>query len=172
MYMKSWDRCRWRSENWYCRGYINHVRYASDTILLAESINYVKWLLMNIKEKSEKMRLQLNIKKTKIIIHRRINADDKVTKMQGTFKLQWLPSHTHHFNNQSNTSCYHLSAAVTNFQGYCGQCCQLVYWCHKVGQQEKEVGRYMREDSRTGTEVSRSSRTKEAREKGWEEKTA
>ena len=46
---------------------INNLRYADDTILLAESEEEVKSLLMKVKEESEKVGLKLNIQKTKIM---------------------------------------------------------------------------------------------------------
>ena len=46
---------------------INHLRYADDTILMAESKKELKILLMKVKEKSEKVGLKLNIQKTKIM---------------------------------------------------------------------------------------------------------
>ena len=46
---------------------INNFRYADDTILMAESEEEVKCLLMNVKEESEKVGLKLNIQKTKIL---------------------------------------------------------------------------------------------------------
>ena len=45
---------------------INNLRYADDTTLMAESEEELKSLLMNVKEKSEKADLKLNIQKTKI----------------------------------------------------------------------------------------------------------
>ena len=45
---------------------INNLRYADDTILIAES-EELKSLLMKVKEKSEKVNLKLNIQKTKIM---------------------------------------------------------------------------------------------------------
>ena len=45
---------------------INNLRYADDTILMAES-EELKSLLMKVKEKSEKAGLKLNIQKTKIM---------------------------------------------------------------------------------------------------------
>ena len=42
---------------------INHVRYADDTNLKAESKENLKSLLMKVKEKSEKAGLKLSIKK-------------------------------------------------------------------------------------------------------------
>ena len=46
---------------------INSLRYADDTTLMAESEEEIKNLLMKVKEESEKVRLKLNIQKTKIM---------------------------------------------------------------------------------------------------------
>ena len=46
---------------------INNIRYADDTILMAESEEELKSLLMKVKEESEKAGLKLNIQKTKIM---------------------------------------------------------------------------------------------------------
>ena len=47
---------------------INNLRYADDTtLLMAESEEELKSLLMKVKEESEKIGLKLNIQKTKII---------------------------------------------------------------------------------------------------------
>ena len=46
---------------------INNLRYADDTTLTAESEEELKSLLMKVKEESEKVGLELNIKKTKIM---------------------------------------------------------------------------------------------------------
>ena len=45
---------------------INHLRYADDTSLMAESEEELKSLLMKVKEESEKVGLKLNIQKMKI----------------------------------------------------------------------------------------------------------
>ena len=45
----------------------NNLRYANDTILMAESKEELKSLLMRLKEESEKAGLKLNIQKTKIM---------------------------------------------------------------------------------------------------------
>ena len=45
----------------------NNLRYADDTILMAESEEELKSLLMKVKEESEKVGLQLNIQKNKIM---------------------------------------------------------------------------------------------------------
>ena len=46
---------------------INSLRYADDTILMAESEEELKSLLMKVKEESEIVDLKLNIQKTKIM---------------------------------------------------------------------------------------------------------
>ena len=46
---------------------INNLRYADDTILMAESEEELNSLLMKVKEESEKVGLKLNIQKTKIM---------------------------------------------------------------------------------------------------------
>ena len=46
---------------------INHLRYADDSTLMAESEGELKSLLMKVKEESEKIGLKLNIPKTKIM---------------------------------------------------------------------------------------------------------
>ena len=46
---------------------INQLRYADDTILMTESEQELKSLLMRVKEESEKVGLKLNIQKTKIM---------------------------------------------------------------------------------------------------------
>ena len=45
---------------------ISNIRYADDTILMAES-EELKSLLMKVKEESEKIGLKFNIQKTKIM---------------------------------------------------------------------------------------------------------
>ena len=46
---------------------INNLRYADDTTLMAESEEELKSLLMKVEEESEKVGLQLNIQKMKIM---------------------------------------------------------------------------------------------------------
>ena len=55
---------------------INNIRYADDTILMAESEEELKSLLMKVKEESEKVGLKLNIQKTKIM------ASGPITSLQ------------------------------------------------------------------------------------------
>ena len=54
-------------------GYINNLRYADDTTLVAESEEVLKSLLMKEKEENEKAGLKLNIQKMKIM------ASDPIT---------------------------------------------------------------------------------------------
>ena len=46
---------------------ISHLRYADDTILMAEREEELKSLLMKVKEESEKAGFKLNTQKTKIM---------------------------------------------------------------------------------------------------------
>ena len=46
---------------------INKLRYADDTILMSQSEEELKSLLMKVKKESEKVGLKLNIQKTKIM---------------------------------------------------------------------------------------------------------
>ena len=46
---------------------INNLRYADDTILMAESKEELRSLMIKVKEESEKAGLKLNIQKTKIM---------------------------------------------------------------------------------------------------------
>ena len=49
---------------------INNLRYADDTTLMAESEEELKSLLMKVREESEKVGLELNIQKMKIMGNR------------------------------------------------------------------------------------------------------
>ena len=69
---------------------INHLRYADDTTLLAESEEELKSLLMKVKEESEKVGLKLNIQKTKIlhpgpIISWQINGEPPISDVRLAF---------------------------------------------------------------------------------------
>ena len=46
---------------------INNLRYADDTMFMAESEEELKSLLMKVQEESEKVYLKLNIQKMKIV---------------------------------------------------------------------------------------------------------
>ena len=53
---------------------INNLRHADDTTLMAESEEELKSLLMKVKEQSEKVGLNLNIQKTKIMAYGSITS--------------------------------------------------------------------------------------------------
>ena len=55
---------------------INNLRYADDTVLMVESKEELKSLLMKVKEESEKVGLKLSIQKAKIM------ASDPLTSWQ------------------------------------------------------------------------------------------
>ena len=65
---------------------VKNPRYADDTILMAESEEELKSLLMKVKEENEKVGLTLNIQKTKIM------ASGPITSWQinGKQWKQWL----------------------------------------------------------------------------------
>ena len=68
---------------------INNLTYGDDTILMAESEEELKRLLMKVKEKSEKVGLKLNIQKTKILASGPITSweiDGKTVKTVKTVK--------------------------------------------------------------------------------------
>ena len=66
--------------NKIARGNINNLRYADDTILMAESEEELKNILMKVKEESEKVGLKLNIQKTKIMACSPITSWQKMGK--------------------------------------------------------------------------------------------
>ena len=53
---------------------INNLRYTDDTTLMIESKEELKSLLIKVKEESEKVGLNLNIQKTKIMAPGSINS--------------------------------------------------------------------------------------------------
>ena len=66
----SWETLDWKKHKLESKlpgEIINHLRYADDTSLMAESEEELKSLLMKVKEESEKVGFKLNIQKTKII---------------------------------------------------------------------------------------------------------
>ena len=75
---------------------INNLRYTDDTILIAESEEELKSLLMKIKDKSEKVGLKLNIQKTKIMASRPITSweiDGETVETVSDFILGGLQNH-------------------------------------------------------------------------------
>ena len=74
---------------------INNLRYADDTMLMAES-EEVKSLLIKVKEESEKGDLKFNIQKTKIIASGPITSwqiDGKKWKQLRAFTFLGLQNH-------------------------------------------------------------------------------
>ena len=56
----SWNQHCWEKQN--------NLRYADDTILMAENEEELKSFLMRVKEESEKAGLKLNSQKTKVMV--------------------------------------------------------------------------------------------------------
>ena len=74
---------------------INNLKYADYTTLTAEN-EELKSLLMKVKEKSEKVGLNLNIQKTKIIASGPITSwqiDGETVETVSDFIFFWLPNH-------------------------------------------------------------------------------
>ena len=70
MQSTSYEKCwAWWITSWNqdCEEKYQHLRYADDTTLIAESEEELKSLLMKVKDESEKACLKLNIQKTKIL---------------------------------------------------------------------------------------------------------
>ena len=75
------------------RRYLNNLRYADDTTLMAESEEELESLLMKVKEESEKVGLKLNIQKTKIMASGPITSwqiDEDTMKTVADF-IFWAP---------------------------------------------------------------------------------
>ena len=76
---------------------INNLRCADDTILKAESEEELKIQLMNVKEENEKVGLNLNIQKTKIIASGPITSwqidGETVETVSDFFFFFWLQNH-------------------------------------------------------------------------------
>ena len=87
----------WMKHNWNqdCGRNINNLRYADDTILMAESKEELKSLLMKVKEETEKSGLKLNIQKTKIMASGPITSwkiDGETVETVADF-ISWLQTH-------------------------------------------------------------------------------
>ena len=79
-----------------CRESINNLRSADDTILMAESKEELKSLLMKVKEESEKVGLKLNIQKMKIMASGPITSweiDGETVETMSDFILGGLQNH-------------------------------------------------------------------------------
>ena len=76
---------------------INNLRYADDTTLMAESEEELRSLLIKVKEESEKVGLELNIQKTKIMASGLTTSrqiDGKTMETVTDF-LSWAPKSLH-----------------------------------------------------------------------------
>ena len=75
---------------------INNLRYADDIILMAETEEELKNLLMKVKEESEKVGLKLNIQETKIMASGPITSwqiDGETVETVSDFILRGLKNH-------------------------------------------------------------------------------
>ena len=75
---------------------INHLRYANDTTLMAESEEELKSHLIKVKEESEKVGLKLNVQKTKIMASGPITSweiDGETVETVSDFILGGLQNH-------------------------------------------------------------------------------
>ena len=72
---------------------INNLRYADDTILMAESGEELKSLLMKMKEESEKVGLKLNIQKTKTMASGPITSWETDGEIGETVSVGGLQNH-------------------------------------------------------------------------------
>ena len=84
---------------------INNLRYADDTTLMAESED-LKSLLMKVKEESEKVGLNLNIQKTKIMASGPITSweiDGETMETMRDFILGGLQNHCRWWLQQADT---------------------------------------------------------------------
>ena len=87
---------------------INNLRYADDTTRMAESEEELKSLLMKVKEESEKVGLNLNIQKTKIVASGPITSwqiDGETVETVSDFIylfIFWLQNHCRWWLQPSN----------------------------------------------------------------------
>ena len=75
---------------------INNLRYTDDTILMAESKEELKILLVKVKEESKNVGLKLNIQKTKIMASGPITSwqiDEKTVETLTDFIYLGLQNH-------------------------------------------------------------------------------
>ena len=74
---------------------INHLRYADDTTLMAESEEELKSPLINVKEESEKVALKLNIQKAKITASGPITKTNRWRNNGNSDRLYFLGLQNH-----------------------------------------------------------------------------
>ena len=88
---------------------INNFRYADDTTLMAESKEELKSLLMKVKEKSEKVGLKLNIRKTKIMTFSPITSWEIDGETVETVSVSSYPECPHNCGGFSSTMVKYCS---------------------------------------------------------------
>ena len=74
---------------------ISNLRYADNTILMAESKEELKNLLMKVKEESEKTGLKLKIQRTKIMLSSSITSWQIDGETMGTMRDYFLGLQNH-----------------------------------------------------------------------------
>ena len=74
---------------------VNNLKYAHDTILIPESEEELKSLLMKVKEKSKKAGLKLNIQKTKFMASSHITSWQRDGETMKSDKLYFLGLQNH-----------------------------------------------------------------------------
>ena len=75
---------------------INNLRYADDTILMAESEEELKSLLMKVQEESKKVGLKLNIQKMKIMVFGTITSWEIWGNSGNSIRLYFLGLQNHY----------------------------------------------------------------------------
>ena len=101
MQSTSWETLGWRKHKLESRlpiagKNVNNLRYADDTLLMAETEEELKSLWMKVKEESEKVGLKLNIQKTKIMVSGPINSwqiDGETVETVSDFIFWGLQNH-------------------------------------------------------------------------------
>ena len=81
--------------------YINNLRYADDTTLMAEREEELKSFLMKVKEESEKFGLELNIQKTKVM------ASSPITSRQIDGETVEIVTHFIFLGSKITEDCIH-----------------------------------------------------------------
>ena len=74
---------------------INNLSYADDTILMTESEEELKTLLIKVKEESEKVSLKFNIQKPKIMVSDPITSWQTGGETMETVRLYFLGLQNH-----------------------------------------------------------------------------
>ena len=93
---------------------INNLRYADDTTLMAESEEELKSLLMKVKQESEKVGLNLNIQKTKIMASGPITSweiDEETVETVSDFVF-WAPKSLQMVTAAMKLRCFLLGRKV------------------------------------------------------------